>query len=43
MTYYILPPDTPKSKLKDILWNSKLTHSERVEKIKRLKNVEVVL
>ena len=25
------------SKLKDILWNTKLTHSERVQKIKELK------
>ena len=31
MTYY--------DKLKDILWNPKLTHSERVEKIKKLKGV----
>ena len=27
-------------KLKDILWNTKLTHSERVEKIKKLKEVK---
>ena len=32
MTYY--------DKLKDILWNPKLTHSERVEKIKKLKEVK---
>ena len=25
------------SKLRDILWNTKLTHSERVQKIKELK------
>ena len=26
------------NKLKGILWNSKLTHSERVQKIKEVKN-----
>ena len=31
MTYY--------DKLKEILWNPKLTHSERVEKIKQLKEL----
>ncbi len=32
MTYY--------DKLKDIMWNPKLTHSERVQKIKKLKKEE---